>query len=96
MTIKKTLLVFTCCSFLSTAVFASAEKAISSAETAQKAAAKMGYEWRDTGKLIKQAKELAKKGKSAEAIKLANKAEQQGTQAVAQYHAETKRYQKHQ
>ena len=82
--------------FLTTTVFAStdADQAISAAEAAQKSASKVGYEWRDTGKLISKAKELAKQGKSSEAIKLAKKAEEQGKDAVAQYHSEVNRISK--
>ena len=68
-----------------------AEKAISAAEAAQKSASNVGYEWRDTSKMINQAKELAKAGKTQEAIKLARKAEEQGNDALAQYHTENKR-----
>ena len=93
MTIKKSLLVLACSSIISTSVFASADKAIAAAEASQKAAAKVGYEWRDTAKMIKEAKKLAKQGKTEQAIQLANKAQEQGQDALAQYHSETKRYQ---
>lgn len=66
--------------------------AINSAIDAQKLAAKVGYEWRDTRKLIKSAKKSATKGDSAKAISLAQKAEQQGIAAVKQYHIEAARY----
>lgn len=92
MTLKKYLFAFACSSLLSTAVLASADQAISSAEAAQQAAAKAGYEWRDTAIIIKQAKKLAQEGKSEEAIQLAKKAEQQGHNALNQYHNETARY----
>jgi len=77
---------------LSSYSYASADDAIASAEKARKAAAEVGYEWRDTGKMIKKAKQLAAKGKSQEAIKLAKIAEQQGNNALNQYRNETKRY----
>ncbi len=77
---------------LSTSVFASADKAISNAESARKAAAQIGYEWRDTGKLIKKARELAAAGKTEQAIALAKKAEQQSLDAVQQYRIEKKRF----
>jgi len=63
-----------------------ATTAIAAAEKARKAAHKVGYEWRDTAKLIKQAKKAVKKKKYTKAIKLAKKAERQGNDAVAQYH----------
>ncbi len=77
---------------LSTSVFASADKAISNAESARQAAIQVGYEWRDTAKLIKQAKELAKAGKTEQAMALAKKAEQQSLNAVAQYQSEKQRF----
>jgi len=93
MSIKKKLFITACAVFLSTTALASADNAIIAAKAAQKAAAQVGYEWRDTAKIIKQARKLAKEGKTEQAITLANKAEQQGHSAVAQYHAEQKRYQ---
>ncbi|MBT4078221.1 MAG: hypothetical protein HOM14_20755 [Gammaproteobacteria bacterium] len=70
------------------------DEAIASAETARKAAAEVGYEWRDTGKMIKKAKELAAKGKNEDAIKLAKKAEEEGKDALKQYRSELNRYSK--
>jgi len=77
---------------LSTSAFASADKAISNAESARQAAAQVGHEWRDTAKLIKKARELAKAGKTEEAIALARKAERQGLDAVAQFESEKQRF----
>jgi hypothetical protein len=54
------------------------------ADAARKKAASMNYEWRDTGKMLKKAKEAAAKGDYATAEKLANKAQMQGKMAVAQ------------
>ena len=54
------------------------------ADAARKKAASMNYEWRDTGKMLKKAKEAAGKGDYATAEKLANKARMQGEMAVAQ------------
>lgn len=76
---------------LSTSAFASADQAIGNAESARQAAAQLGYEWRDTGKMIKKAKELAKAGKSEQAEALAKKAEKQALDAVAQYQNEKQR-----
>jgi hypothetical protein len=45
-------------------------------------------EWRDTGKMIKKAKEAAKAGKYAEAVKLADQAKRQSDNALAQYEAQ--------
>lgn len=69
-----------------------ADQAIAAAELARQSAGKVGYEWRDTAKMIDQAKKLASEGKSDEAITLANKAEQQGRDAFAQYQTESSRY----
>ncbi len=52
--------------------------AVAAARTAQKAAAVAKGEWRDTGKLLKKADAMAKKGDYATAIKLANAAKHQG------------------
>jgi len=65
--------------------------AIASAEAAYKVALDEMYAWRDTGKIIKKAKEALKAGKDAEAIKLANKAQKQAEDAVAQKYAERDR-----
>ena len=54
------------------------------AEAARKGAAALKYEWRDTGKMIKKAKALAEKGEFDKAVKLANKAREQGELAQAQ------------
>lgn len=61
-----------------------AAAAIAAAETANKEAAAVGFEWRDTGKMIKRAKEAAAKKEYAKSIELAQKAERQGHNAVKQ------------
>ena len=77
---------------------AEVEKAIAAAEDARKKAASVGGEWRDTGKLIKNAQELAAEGKLDEALKIAAKAENQGKrgheQALAQKDATLPAYMK--
>ena len=55
----------------------SAEKAIAAAKDARKQAASVHGEWRDTGKMIKKAEALLKKGKTEEAAKMAQAAEVQ-------------------
>lgn len=92
MKLKTKLLAFMYALILSNVSFASSDDAIASAEKARKAAAEVGYEWRDTAKMIKKAKELAAQGKPEEAIKMANKAEEQGKDALAQYRKEVQRY----
>ena len=57
---------------------AEAEAAIAAAKAAQMAAGEVGGEWRDTGKLIKQAEKSAAEGNFADAVKQAKKAEAQG------------------
>lgn len=79
---------------LSNVATASTDEAIAAAEKARKAAATVGYEWRDTGLKIKQAKALAAKGKHEQAIQLAKIAEEEGKDALNQYHTELKRYSK--
>ena len=54
-----------------------AKSAINKAKAAQKEAAKLGFEWRDTGKIIKKAEAAAKDGKDQKAIQLANSITQQ-------------------
>ena len=55
------------------AMAAGSADAIKAAKDAQKEAKSIGFEWRDMGKMIKKAEELAKDGKEKKAIKLANK-----------------------
>lgn len=57
---------------------AKALSAIAAAEEAQKKASSVDGEWRDTGKIIKEAKAAQAEGKFDEAVKLANKAARQG------------------
>lgn len=58
--------------------------AIKAAEEVTKQADSMGFEWRDTGKVIKKAKEAAAAGDAAKAIKLANQAKLQSEAAIQQ------------
>ncbi|HEB54828.1 MAG TPA: SoxXA-binding protein [Gammaproteobacteria bacterium] len=62
-----------------------AKTAISKAVQKTQQAAKVDYEWRDTGKIIKKAKAALKKGDIDTAIKLANKARRQSDNALKQY-----------
>jgi hypothetical protein len=63
---------------------AEAETAIAAAEAARKKADSVGGEWRDTAKMIKDAEEQLKTGQFDAAVKLANKAKQQGELGYAQ------------
>jgi hypothetical protein len=93
MTMKISLLTCTAVFLLSTSAIASPDKdAINAAEKAQNVAASVGYEWRDTAKMIQQAKKLSEQGKVDEAIQLARQAEEQGKDAYAQYQYEKSRY----
>ena len=62
-----------------------ANMAIKSAMTANGKAKKMYVEWRDTGKVLKQARAAKGKGQFDEAVKLAGKAERQAINAVKQH-----------
>jgi len=63
-------------------------KAAADAKASIKKAADANYEWRDSGDMLKKADEAAKKGDYDTAIKLANKAKEQGDLAVAQAKAQ--------
>lgn len=67
-----------------------ADAAIVFASDANKRAAAVGYEWRDTGKFIKKAKAAAAKGDDQKAIKLANQAKLQADLAYNQWEHERK------
>ena len=67
----------------------SAEKAIADAKEAQKQAASVGGEWRDTGKMIKKAEELLKEGKNKEAAEMAEAAEVQAMLGYMQATSQT-------
>ncbi len=89
---KKLLLAATVALFLNacansppTASADDAKTAISKAVQKTQQAAKVDYEWRDTGKIIKKAKAALKKGDIETAIKLANKARRQSNNALKQY-----------
>ena len=58
--------------------------AYAAAVAARKAAVEVGYEWRDTKKLLRQARKLAKKGEFENAVALANRAKRQGDLGVMQ------------
>ncbi len=48
-----------------------------------------GYEWRDSRKILKKAEDAEKAGDHEKALKLANKAKKQGSDAVAQSKTQT-------
>jgi hypothetical protein len=60
------------------------KSSINAAETGYKANLAVNMAWRDTGKMIKQAKKLNAAGKKAAAVVLAHQAYQQTVNATAQ------------
>ncbi|MGD8782864.1 MAG: DUF4398 domain-containing protein [Thioalkalispiraceae bacterium] len=68
-----------------------AKDAIAAAKQANKEAKAVGYEWRDTGKMIKKAEKALADGDYDKAIKLANQAKRQAEIAVEQYNTERAR-----
>ncbi len=70
---------------------AAATTAIAAAKKADDQAKAAQYEWRDTGKLIKQAEKAMAAGHYNDAIQLANKARRQAENAIKQKNAEMNR-----
>ena len=60
------------------------EAAYDAAVEARKAAAAVGHEWRDIGKILEYAKAAADKGDFDKAVKLAQRAKQHGDLGVEQ------------
>jgi len=58
--------------------------AVAAAKSSIKTAKQAGFEWRDSGKILKKASKAAKSGDFAKATKLANKAKRQGQLALVQ------------
>jgi hypothetical protein len=75
--------------FSGSAYAGAADDAIADAKEAQKQAQSVGGQWRDTGKMIKQAEKLLKEGKTGEAEKLAREAEAQGMLGYMQATSQT-------
>jgi len=67
-----------------TKTLADANMALKSAMAANSKAKKMYVEWRDTGKILKNARKAKGKGDFDKAVKLANKAEREAINAVKQ------------
>ena len=59
------------------------------ADAKRQEAGKIGAEWRDTGKMLKQAKKAAEEGDEAKAMKLVAKALEQSEDAIAQHARES-------
>jgi len=75
-------------SIVSAADNTQAQNAIAAAEKAQKKAASVDGEWRDTGKIIKKARAAQSESKYDQAVKLANKAARQGDLGYEQAYAQ--------
>ena len=60
------------------------DTALAAADAKRKEAAAVGHEWRDTGKLLEEAQKAADEGDMDKAMKLAAKAEEQSSDAIAQ------------
>ena len=71
------------------AVDMSPEVAIAAARDAQKQANSVGGEWRDVGKMIRKAEKLLAKGKTEDAIKMAERAEAQAMLGYIQATSQT-------
>lgn len=71
-----------------------AKAAIAAAEKSRDAAAAAGFEWRDTSKMIEDAKKAAAANEYDEAIQLAGEAEREGALAVKQSAIEAERVSK--
>lgn len=68
----------------SSTVSADPAAAIAAAEDARKAAAEVGFEWRDTKKMIKEAQAALDAGEKEKAMKLADAAKMQGEMGLKQ------------
>ena len=66
---------------------AEVDSAIAEAEAAVKKADSVGYAWRDSGKMLKQAKAAAAEGERDKALALAAQAKFQGEAGYSQYEA---------
>jgi hypothetical protein len=64
------------------------KNAIYAAKLKNARARNLGFEWRDTAKIIEAAEKAAEECDNDRAKALADKAEQQASDAIAQYHAE--------
>ncbi len=69
-----------------------AEQAIADAKVVNAEAKALNYEWRDTGKIIKQAEDKFAAADYQAAIELANKAKAQAENAISQGNAENKKF----
>jgi PBP1b-binding outer membrane lipoprotein LpoB len=59
------------------------------ADAKRKEAASLGYEWRDTGKMLKKAKKEHEEGNVEAAMKLVKQAMEESTDAIAQAQRES-------
>ncbi len=73
---------------LAQAIDPEVQKAIDAAIEVNEKADKMGFQWRDAGKFIKQAQKAAESGDKKKALQLAEKARIQGELAIEQAKAQ--------
>ncbi len=85
-----TALILSACSVQQKYTDIEAAAAITAAEEANKKAKKAEFEWRDTGKIIKNAKMAVKNGEFDTAVEQANKAKKQAEMALLQAEAAKK------
>lgn len=71
------------------------KRVIGQAEAAIAKASKVGYEWRDTDKLLTEAKDAEKNGDYNTAVALASQAEHQAINAVKQHDTEMAVFKEH-
>jgi len=76
------------CQSAPTKTAADADMALKAAKKANGVVKKLYVEWRDTGKILKDARKAKGKGDFDAAVKLDNKAEKQAHNALAQYNAQ--------
>ncbi|NKB77148.1 MAG: hypothetical protein GKR96_08905 [Gammaproteobacteria bacterium] len=69
------------------------ESSWAAADEQRKMAAKLGFEWRDTKKLLKKAKAANESGENEKAMKLVAKAHEQSNDAIAQQERESSAWQ---
>ena len=86
MKIKSLLIAILASGFLFSSAWASDEFNVAweAADAKRKDAAGVGYEWRDTGKMLADAKSSAEAGDMEKAMKLVAKAHEQSEDAIAQ------------
>ena len=78
----------TACSSAPTMTATDSQAAIAAAEYETQRAKELNYEWRDTGKILKEAKKAETEKNFAKAVKLAEQAKTQSSNAIKQYQSQ--------